>query len=225
MISHEYKCIFIHIPKTAGTSIEHRLGHFQKLERGVQDHRTIREIEPLSTFEFMRMFLTQPLMPSRKTFVKQHIKNKLFRNRSVSPQQYNSYFKFTFVRNPWGRVFSWYKNVIRDDFHRKTKGVSDTCSFEEFISNHMNQWALRPQLFWIVENNGKIPLDFIGRFERLEIDFSHVCDILGIRDKTLPKMLVGDGQHYTKFYDDEMKEIVANKYAEEIDLFKFRFGE
>ena len=38
-------------------------------------------------------------------------------------------------------------------------------------------------------------------------------------------MLIGDGQHYTKFYDDEMKEIVANKYAEEIDLFKFRFGE
>ena len=225
MISHKYKCIFIHIPKTAGTSIEHKLEHFQKLERGVQDHRTITEIEPLSTFAFMKVFFKKSGILSRKTFIKQYIKNTILGNPPISPQQYNSYFKFTIVRNPWGRVFSWYKNVMRDDFRRKKRGVSDTCSLKEFIANHMNQWALRPQLFWIVGNNGKIPLDFIGRFERLEKDFSHVCDTLGIKDKTLPKMLIGDGQHYTKFYDDEMKEIVANKYAEEIDLFKFRFGE
>jgi hypothetical protein len=46
MISHEYKCIFVHIPKTAGSSIEQKLGWFDELKWGVQDHRTIREIEP-----------------------------------------------------------------------------------------------------------------------------------------------------------------------------------
>ena len=46
MISHKYKCIHIHIPKCAGTSIEKALGHFDGHEgRNGQDHRTIRMIE------------------------------------------------------------------------------------------------------------------------------------------------------------------------------------
>ena len=45
MISHKYKCIFIHLPKCAGTSIESALGHFENLRPGVQDHRSIRMIE------------------------------------------------------------------------------------------------------------------------------------------------------------------------------------
>uniref|UniRef100_A0A1D9FVM8 Sulfotransferase family protein n=1 Tax=Moorena producens (strain JHB) TaxID=1454205 RepID=A0A1D9FVM8_MOOP1 len=46
MISHEHKCIFVHIPKCAGTSIEHLLGHFDDFSgRGGQDHRSIRTIE------------------------------------------------------------------------------------------------------------------------------------------------------------------------------------
>jgi hypothetical protein len=46
MISHKYKCIFIHIPKCAGTSIEEALGHFDDYT-GVdaQDHRMIRYLE------------------------------------------------------------------------------------------------------------------------------------------------------------------------------------
>ena len=54
MISHEHKCIFIHIPKCAGTSIESALGHLNNYT-GInrQDHRTIRMIEkPIITTNF-----------------------------------------------------------------------------------------------------------------------------------------------------------------------------
>ena len=43
MISHRHRCIFIHIPKTAGTSIEERLADGSL--RGRQDHRSIRNLE------------------------------------------------------------------------------------------------------------------------------------------------------------------------------------
>jgi len=47
MISHKHKCIFIHIPKCAGTSVEYALGHYDrpKEQRKNQDHRFITDIQ------------------------------------------------------------------------------------------------------------------------------------------------------------------------------------
>ena len=84
---------------------------------------------------------------------------------------------------------------------------------------------LRSQLFWITDFKGKVPLNFIGRYESLEKDFSHVGNILGLEDKSLPKLLSGGNPHYPQFYNGETRNLVAEIYAEEIDFFKFKFGE
>ena len=73
MISDEYKCIFIHIPKTAGTSIENSLGHFKELQRGVQDHRPINDIEPLSLHDVVKSLLRPEL-----SMLKKNIKKVIF---------------------------------------------------------------------------------------------------------------------------------------------------
>jgi hypothetical protein len=219
MISHQYKCIFIHIPKTAGTSIEKQLGHFQELKRGVQDHRSISEIEPVSLMDLTKTCIS---LDSSK-FILQ-IKKKIKDKRANFKQCYHTYFKFSFIRNPWARVYSWYKNVMRDEHHKRRFGIDDNCTFKDFLRKHMDQTELNPQLFWLLDKKGNMPLDFIGRFENLTNDFNYVADKIGLKNKTLPKLVVGSGQHYSKFYDDQMIDIISKKYRDEIKLFKFEYG-
>ncbi len=220
MISHEYCCIFIHIPKTAGTSIEKKLGLHEDLKPGSQDHRSIREIEPVPAYGLWEARNSVDLR-----FVGYRVRSKLKGRDKVTPEQFQSYYKFTFVRNPWSRVYSWYKNVMRFEPHRRRLGVPDDCSFKDFLSFDFAQGALRPQTYWIRDAKGRNRMDFIGRFERLSEDFAHVCDVLQIGDSTLPKLIVGDGSHYTDFYDEKSREIVRRKYQEEIELFNFKYGE
>jgi hypothetical protein len=93
------------------------------------------------------------------------------------------------------------------------------------MKRHLDHWVLQPQMFWLLDSRGKVGVDFVGRFETLERDFRHVCDVLGIEDDSLPRLISGDGLDYTQHYDGETREAVARKYAEEIELFGFRFGE
>jgi len=141
MISHKYKCIFILIPKTAGTSVESALGHLDGHQgRDGQDHRCIRMIEPkINTGIFyskanFRMFLSS---------VRYNFRNhkNLNNGLTVSRDQYNSYFKFTVVRDPWDRMYSSYENVMRDEINKRSWGIKQPITFNEFLHLFMGENA------------------------------------------------------------------------------------
>lgn len=145
--------------------------------------------------------------------------------RPVSEKKFKSYFKFSFVRNTWSRVYSWYRNVLRDSMHREALGVKKGTSLKGFLMDHDQQTGLNSQFYWLKGVNGKIGVDFIGRFENLEEDFEKVCNRIGINDLSLPKILHTDTErkHYREGYDSETKNIVKERYSEEIDYFGFEF--
>lgn len=225
MISHEYRAIFVHVPKAAGTSIEAALGHYgeQGMVRGIQDHRTLRQLQwpggglrQLSSLDDLAecaRALKARVRPA------EHPQNR----RAVTRAQYAGYTKFAVVRNPWGRAYSWYRNVLNDPLHRATLQVPEGVSFAEFVGTQVGRGLLRAQPYWLIDFAGRIGVDVVCRFESIEVDFAAVCERLGVPAVALPLLNPGDDHDYLARYDDRSRAIVAERYRAEIELFGYTF--
>ena len=180
MISHQHKFIFIHIPKCAGTSVEKVFEHFSEHQgRGGQDHRSIRMIEQpwLTINSIGSVENIEELLRRYKYQTNKKINPKS--RQTVTAKQYEEYFKFTVVRNPWARAHSWYKNVIKDPVHLKQYNITSDIEFNEFLKRFVpTSYPLRQQVYWLKNFSGKIDLDYIGRFEEIEKVFENIADQL-----------------------------------------------
>lgn len=226
MISHEHQAIFIHIPKTAGTSVEEKLGLHKERKRGDQDHRTIREVRPLSLHKHSRYLVGPEHLRIERLGRRNMLKEMLGLpivpekyGRRATKEEFSSYFKFTIVRNPWARIYSWYRNVMRDPLH----GVPE-CDFSTFLYEYKNNWALRPQTYWITDFDKSIPLNRIVRFENIKEEMPDVLSSLGFVDCDLPHLLRGTHSFdYRTAYNRALTNLVAERYCDEISLLNYDF--
>lgn len=157
MVSHKHKSIFIHIPKTGGMSIEKAFLDSLGLRfyRG-QNH------------SLMLSYNTDPLQgpPSLAHLTADEYCAKSY----VSSEIFETYFKFSFVRNPWSRMVSIYKHF---DFHRY-------LTFEKFIDYQLpilqekRAYFVMPQVNYIYDEKDRKLVDFIGKFENIEEDFEYL---------------------------------------------------
>lgn len=138
---------------------------------------------------------------------------------------------FAFVRNPWDRaVSSWKFGSWHDDWNM---GFLEFCrnlnSLEIYPSTKIATSGLllhvcEQHTFVINEETGT-RADFIGKFESLQQDFNTVCGMVGLPPQTLPHLNRTNHKHYTEYYDDESRELVAERYAKDIEYFGYKYGE
>lgn len=226
MISHKFKCIFIHIPKNAGTSIENKLCKEDNKTSLFPDHRTILDLEPITIYKLINTYKYDNFFSLLRRVKYYIIKNKIGTCYSkTTGTVYHNYFKFTFVRNPWSRAYSWYRNIIKDFTYLSRYKIPTTCTFEDFVKNYLiYQPALRSQLYWLRDSNGLVPIDFIGKFENLEDDFLKIANYIGLKDGLLPKIrYTGKSSFYKEAYNDHIKDIIWKRYKEEIEYFGYEF--
>ncbi len=228
MISDTFRCIFIHIPKNAGTSIESKICSEEGTGNLLPDHRTILDLEPISPAKLVKLYRADQLysMARRAKYFTRRNKIGTFYKPS-GRVRYENYYKFTVVRNPWSRAYSWYRNVMNDINHRNRYRISHDCSLHDFVTFHLdNQHALRAQFYWLYDSRGNIPVDFVGRFENLDADFSKIAKTIGLKNAELPReRYTGASASYAEAFNDRAKDAIWKRYKKEIEYFGFEFGE
>ena len=203
----EHKCLFVHIPRTGGSSFRKALGVKEPTEdTPAQDLNGDFTLQPL----------TEKDLP---TFVQlHHLCMKQIQMIGVlEPSLLNESFKCAFVRNPWDKVASKYfhnyqhhsdsfedfivkvekivafvnENFVFDiesAFYKKYSDLIISTLTESMHNKTLNPWRHKaiwidphffPQHFFIYDELGNILIDFVGRFENYNKDAHHILSHLG----------------------------------------------
>jgi hypothetical protein len=186
--------IFIHIPKTAGTSLRLALGcNPIDPAQGMKKHYSSIEIisligKPTWEAAWKIAFVRNPW---DRLYAHYRFRLRMGRIANVHHQQS---FK------AWMR----YELLEHGDTRKKRPN-------------------LRPQRAWLEDETGKISIDFIGRFEALEEEYQTLANKMGLQ-KNLSHLekgaYLGTYQHQ---YDDEMRAWVATYYHADIEMWGFEF--
>ena len=215
LLSIKYNFLFVHIAKTGGTSVRAALN-------------PLRWRDPY----YVPMFLCSKIskLTGHRIGVKFPRHAKVIAAKEMLPRElFDNLFKFAFVRNPWDLQISSYHHIRRERPHLLA-GIND---FEQFL-----RWKLDParpyqyhidtsielQSDYLVDLNGKIIVDFIGKYEQLQEDFDEVCRRIGITSKTLPhKRKATDRSDYRQYYNDDTARLVADYFRRDIENFSYSF--
>lgn len=183
-ISHKHKFIFIAVPKTGSTSV-----------------RSI--IDPYSDITSVNDKNSPYKHHTTALNLKKHFESEGW--------DWEDYYKFSVVRNPWERrVSSW--------AYRLKKGQHNYNEFKDFAIHY----PASPQFNWLSNENGDLLMDYVFKLEDLG-GIDKVFDHLGLPHTKLPHKNKNGHKHYAEYYDEETKAIVAEKYMKDIEYFGYEF--
>lgn len=225
VISRKHKCIFVHVPKVAGQSIETSflkdlgLTWEQRAELLLRKKRSSDALGAPAALAHL-------------------VAIDYVRYRYISESDFRKYYKFSFVRNPYTRVVSLYKYL-------GYQGISD---FERFVQHILPKRLSRTMRYFVQPQaeylfvDGECMVDFIGRFESLQADFRQVASKTGLRDSALPHVNESTGErkrrammlrriyegrrltrpvnksHWRDYYTEESAAAVADYYAVDFEM-------
>ena len=197
-ISHEHKCIFIHIPKAAGTSVK------KSLNLGGRGHPPWHYFSTNFPNEW-------------KTYKKFTIVRNPW-DRMVSAYCYARMEKSFWHNSQTG---------LHPDFELlRDKSFEECCEMLEQDRQSLTHESWHSQHLWIAGMlNGKLAcaVDYVLRCESLDRDFSRLCEALGKPQTVLPHINKSERMLYKDYYNAKTRSTIARLYATDIELLGYSF--
>ena len=201
-ISDLHKCIFIHVPKAGGSSIEQSsIFHDQRNETNeyVGGHKTALEYKRVYPDKFDKYF-----------------KFTLVRNpysRLVS-----AYF---YLSRGGGRGNSYDTEIFKKHFEHREKDFVSFCRnslSEELIEDVVH---FQPQYKFLCDDNMNILVDFIGRQENFVKDAQKIFEKIGLPYEHRHS-LGSNNKHFSEYYTSDIQEKVFNLYKLDFELLGYQ---
>jgi len=210
IVSHKHQFIFVKTRKTAGTSIE------VFLEPLCGEEDVVTPVSPR-----YQDSETAAHRPRNQQGYSNHAAAGKIREL-VGESVWNGYYKFSVERKPWDKMVSmywWrkYQYKIEDDFP----------SFCRKAIWEPNNIYTCPSDYHFYTIDSDLCVDNVIQFETLMNDFSSVCDQLNLGGvEALPRAkakIRTEKKPYSEYYDDELRDLVAQRFRNEIELFGYEF--
>ena len=242
IISHKHKFIFSKPRKVAGTSVEVALSQYCGPEDVITVNVASKDIDEVSYTDYARNWdgFFNHIKPARII-------------KKIGRKQWDDYFTFTIVRNPWDMVVSrYFWNMKKATPSMGPLAVLGAIAHSPFntdlygkLFNATKRALLRTELqeddtfddflkklptnisntSYYFDKNGKPYNDFVIRFEHLDEDYKKACEKAGVPYEPLPslKTKTRASREYQKCYNDKTRELIAQKFKKEIKEFGYTF--
>jgi len=218
VISHRLKYIFFHVPKTAGTSVKNILlsPQFKADVVGKWDGMDKSKLKnnPLIDWNLKQ----HSNIAQAKEYFEKH-----------TNYNYDEYFKFAFIRNPWDRQVSKYEFYMQKIYYQKNASPVNAELAKRFKNLPAKQFLMSifdKQNRFICEGDS-VAVDFVGKFETLYDDMKQIINTIlpGLPDScwSLPHENSTKHKDYKEYYDEESKNKIAEACNKDIQLGNYQF--
>lgn len=190
-----YGCIFVHVPRTAGTSF----------------HKAL--------FDGPKPGGHQPAWHYRMVFDRQEFE-ELYKFSIVRNPWDRLVSTFFFLKNGGMREEDrlWAEEHLSayDSFDEFVRGWLRPGRLDAYTH-------FRPQSYYLVNPRGKLEVDYVGRFEELQRAFGEVKAALGLAGSLPHRNEAPRRRDYREYYSDRAAEIVRDVYARDIEMLGYEF--
>ncbi len=202
LVSKKHRFLFIHVYKVAGTSIR------AALEPLCEDYwkRRLRRLTNA---------LYNPKLPDA------HLKAREAK-AMLAPELFDRCLKFAFVRNPWDWQVSLYHFMRAEPSNYQHELGKSFRDFDHYLDWRLNN-DLRFQHEFLLDEDGTMLMDYVGRLETINDDMAHICQTLNIPTIQLPHVNKSQHNDYRSYYTDTTRERVAQAFKRDIELFGYDF--
>jgi hypothetical protein len=190
-------------------------------------HRTLRE-RHLRPYVFIHINKTGGSSVEKALGIRLDHSTAAEKHRQLGAAAWSQKFVFSFVRNPWDKVVSHYHYRVKTN----QTGLGDNpVPFEDWLQrvylDRDPRYFDKPRMFmpqrqWLLGDDGEMLVDYVGRFESLNEDFTHVCQELGLQAE-LGHAKPSSRGGYQQYYGEAGRAIVESQFAQDIEAFGYTF--